>query len=226
MRINLHLSPNTEPVPFDYQRSLVGAFHGWLGENDLHDDLSLYSLSSLQQLRRARYTTNREKTGLIFPYGAKMFISSPLLELHQAAVKGIFDRQYIRWGMRVQRVHMEVTPNFGERERFLAQSPILIKRGIPDTRQTRYYFPNDPEAGDLLTETLQRKLRRLHLSEDVRVDFDATYANPKIDMITYNGIKIKATKCPVIVQGHPQAVAAAWDVGVGNSTGIGFGALV
>jgi hypothetical protein len=43
MRIYLHLTPNTEPVPFNYQRALVGTFHRWLGENELHDDISLYS---------------------------------------------------------------------------------------------------------------------------------------------------------------------------------------
>jgi len=30
----------------------------------------------------------------------------------------------------------------------------------------------------------------------------------------------------VIVEGDPRAVQFAWEVGVGNSTGIGFGALV
>ena len=41
MRIYLHLTPNTQIVPFNYQQSLVGAFHRWLGKNELHDDISL-----------------------------------------------------------------------------------------------------------------------------------------------------------------------------------------
>ena len=32
MRIYLQLTPNRETVPFNYQQSLVGAFHKWLGE--------------------------------------------------------------------------------------------------------------------------------------------------------------------------------------------------
>ncbi len=49
MRIYLQLSANREIVPFNYQQSLVGAFHKWLGENELHDDISLYSLSWLSK---------------------------------------------------------------------------------------------------------------------------------------------------------------------------------
>ena len=40
-----------------------------------------------------------------------------------------------------------------------------------------------------------------------------------------NGIKNKASICPVIVKGTSEQIAFAWNVGVGNSTGIGFGAL-
>ena len=51
MRLHLYLSPNEQPVPFDYQHYLAGAFHKWLVANDLHDQLSLYSLSWLYEGR-------------------------------------------------------------------------------------------------------------------------------------------------------------------------------
>jgi CRISPR/Cas system endoribonuclease Cas6 (RAMP superfamily) len=54
MRLHLYLSPNERPVPFDYQHYLTGAFHKWLGANDLHDRLSLYSLSWLYEGRARR----------------------------------------------------------------------------------------------------------------------------------------------------------------------------
>jgi len=218
MRIYLHTTPNTETVPFNYQASLVGAMHKWLGENEFHDELSLYSLSWFSQAKAV-------KTGLNFPRGASFFISSPDESLIQSLVTGMFGGHKIRWGMSVEEIRLKVTPDFGRRHRFLAQSPILIKRKEEGDRHHQYYFPKDPKANTFLTETLQRKLEKAGLPTDVSVAFDADYTNPIHKKIQYRQLDIKGAICPVIVEGHPRAVQFAWEVGVGNSTGIGFGAL-
>ena len=220
MRIYLRLSPNKEQVPFNYQRSLAGAFHRWLGENELHDDISLYSLSWLHGGKMSK-----DKQSINFRNGAGFFISSPLPNLHQKMVQGIFNGQHIRWGMNVKEVSLFPTPDFGIKKRFLVQTPILIKRKIEGHQQAQYYFPHDAEANQLLTETLQEKLTRFGLEESATVRFDANYNNPQIKKVQYNQLGIKATICPVIVEGDSRAVQFAWEVGVGNSTGIGFGAL-
>lgn len=225
MRIYLHLTPNTEIVPFNYQQNLVGAFHKWLGENELHDDISLYSLSWLQHLGRPRFKINKAKTGLVFPFGAEMYISSPLPDLHKKAVDGIFTDQSINWGMKVKEVRMMPTPDFGERHRFLAQSPVLIKKNIETEKHQKYFYPGDPESNGFLTETLQSKLLRAGLPTDVSVAFDGGYAKPIVKKVRYRNLDIKGAICPVIVEGDPRAVQFAWEVGVGHSTGIGFGAL-
>ncbi len=218
MRIYLKLSSNTELVPFNYQRNLAGAFHKWLGQNELHDDLSLYSLSWLEGAVPTKH-------GLNFPNGSEFFISSPLENLHTQAVKGIFNNQHICWGMYVKEVRLSPTPDFGRVKRFLAQSPILIKRKAEGEKHQRYYYPGQEHADDFLTETLRTKLRKMNLSTEVSVRFDPAYKNVKIKKIKFNNIDIKASFCPVIVEGDPRSVQFAWEVGVGNSTGIGFGAL-
>lgn len=221
MRIYLKLSPNKELIPFNYQQNLVGAFHRWLGENDLHDDTSLYSLSWLSGGKM-----RDDKKGYDFKNGATFFISAPSHELLKDLISGIFTGTHICWGMNVHEVTMRVTPSFGTEQRFVAQSPIFIKRRRGAGKGQQFYFPNDPESNTFLTETLQYKLQKAGLSTDVNVRFDSNYAKPKGKKITFNQIELKATFCPVIVSGHPEAVSFAWDVGVGNSTGIGFGALV
>lgn len=218
MRIYLQLTKNKQIVPFNYQQKIVGAFHKWLGENELHDDISLYSLSWLSKGIPTR-------GGLNFPKGSTLFISSPLKDLHKKAIDGIFNDQHINWGMKVEQVQMKLTPDFGKKQLFLAQSPILIKRKREDNPHHQYYFPNDPESNDLLTETLRSKLERAGFSTNVSVAFDASYKKPLIKKVTYRNIDIKGTICPVIVEGDERAVQFAWEVGVGNSTGIGFGAL-
>lgn len=37
MRLYFELTPNTEPVPWDYQHFLIGTLHKWLGRNELHE---------------------------------------------------------------------------------------------------------------------------------------------------------------------------------------------
>lgn len=218
MRIYFHLSPNREPVPFNYQQQLVGAFHRWLGANDWHDDLSLYSLSWLSHgtVRRG---------ALDFPTGSTFFVSAPDPELLSKLVQGVFAGQQIRWGMEVREVSIQRTPEFGNFQRFLVESPVLIKRKIEDKKQQEYYFPGDRESNALLTETFRHKLAKAGLPTTAEIRFDPDYQNPKIKKITYRNLDIKAAFCPVIVEGDPRAVQFAWEVGVGNSTGIGFGAL-
>jgi CRISPR-associated endoribonuclease Cas6 len=217
MRVSLHLTPNTEPVPFNYQPVLVGAFHHWLGENDLHDDISLYSLSWL--------TKGRSKgSALDFPDGSTFFVSAPSPDLLSGLIEGVQAGWMLRWGMQVDSITIERTPVFGDYHRFYTQSPVLIKRR--DESGNRYFYPSDAVSGQYLTETMLNKLRHANLPQEVEVSFDAAYEKPKTKLIDYKGIKIRASFCPVIVKGHPRAVQFAWEVGVGNSTGIGFGALI
>lgn len=218
MRIAIYLSPNRELVPYNYQAALVGAFHRWLGSNALHDDISLYSLSWLQGGKQVA-------GGFTFPKGGLFQISAPNAELFQQLIPNMVQGTHIRWGMEVQQANLLVTPNFGARHRFWANSPILIKRQLPEEKYQKYFFPSDPEANGYLTATLRHKLRKMGMKEEVEVAFDPTFEHPKIKKIRYKHIDIKATFCPVIVSGAPEAVAFAWEVGVGNSTGLGFGAL-
>ncbi|MEM1214856.1 MAG: CRISPR-associated endoribonuclease Cas6 [Bacteroidota bacterium] len=220
MRIYLHLTPNTSAVPFNYQQRLVGAFHKWLGENELHDDISLYSLSWLSG---GRLLSNRR--GLDFPAGAELFISSPLKTLHQQALDGIFKDAAIAWGMKVEEVRLRPTPNFGERKVFPVQSPVFIQRHLEGRPHPKYYLYHDEEADACLTETLRRKLVRFGLAEEVSVRFDRSYARAHKKLVTYRNMQLAGSICPVIIEGSPRALQFAWEVGVGNSTGIGFGAL-
>ena len=218
MRIYLHLSPNREIVPFNYQQSLVGAFHKWLGENELHDDISLYSLSWLSR-------GNPRKKGLDFPNGSTFYVSAPNPDLLSKMVTGVFEGHHIRWGMEVESVTIQRTPKFGNKHKFFAQSPILIKRKEENEKHHKYYYPTNKESNGYLTETLQQKLQKAGISSDVSVKFDPEFKKPIIKKVQYRDIDIKATICPVIVEGDPRAVQFAWEVGVGNSTGICFGAL-
>ena len=217
MRIHLKTSKNDALVPFNYHEGLVSAFHKWLGLNIIHDHISLYSLSWLNG-------GAAQKAGLNFYNGASWFISAHDLSILKQIIQGINKDPYIKYGMAVEEIVIQEEPSFKNQEKFILASPAFIKRTIED--RIKYFLYDDPSSSDLLTETFRHKLQKAALPyEEARVDFDITYSNPTTKLITYKGIKCKASLCPVIISGSPQQIAFAWNVGIGNSTGIGFGAL-
>ncbi len=217
MRIYITTSPNKLPVPFNYQQNLVGALHKWLGDNEIHDEISLYSFSWLSG-------SEKSKTGLNFRNGACWFISSPNIEFIKNIIAGIHEAPEIAFGMYVQEVTLKEVPQFGTKEHFRVASPIFIKRTIG--KQIVHYSFEDENVNQLMSETLASKLRKAGLSSlKAKVYFDLSYPKPKTKVITYKGIKNKANLCPIIIEGDSKAIQFAWEVGIGNCTGIGFGAL-
>lgn len=224
MRLHFTLSPNTETVPYDYQHQLTGRFHSWLGDNNVHDSISLYSLSWLHGGVTMR--NGQKLGGLDFPQGARWFISAHDETLLQKIADASLRDSTVCYGMKVTEIRTQRTPDFGSRFRFKAGSPILARSKEMEGRVT-HYIHTDPEADEVLTQTLCHKLDEAGLdSTSVKVQFDRTYRNAKTKLVTIKGIGNRCTVCPVIVEGSPEAVQFAWNVGVGHLTGNGFGSLL
>ena len=217
MRIHIKTTPNTEVVPFTYQKNLVGAFHKWLGYNDIHNSISLYSLSWLDNGRAIQ-------GGLSFTKGASWFITIYEDTFIKKLVNGILTLPDIAFGLKVNNITLQEVPSFKTTERFLAASPIFIKEHTESGIDFLYF--DSPKANEVLTLTLKRKLQKAGLKSDgVEVKFDTSYPKVRKKGTVYNGIRSIGSICPVIVSGTQEQVAFAWCVGIGHSTGIGFGAL-
>lgn len=218
MRIYLELSNSKQILPFNYQSLLTGAIHKWIGlANEIHDQLSLYCFSWLQN-------TITKKTGLSTTKDSYFFISAHDENLIKGIIKGILSDPEICFGIHVTDVKIVNDPSFSSIERFITASPVFIKRKFDQREQHISY--DDPSAALYLTETLQNKLKVAGISSDgMKVSFDESYPTPKTKVITYKGIGNKANICPIIIEGKPEQITFAWNVGIGNSTGIGFGAL-
>lgn len=219
MRLHLRLSRNTEAIPFNYQRLLTGCVHKWIGENNQkHGMVSLYSFSWLQNVRAGTKNLNLTRD-------SHLFFSFFEDEFAKDVIKGILDSPQMFYGIKVNDILIQDTPKFSNVERFFVKSPILIKRRMEDGKEKHFTF-SDTESNDLMTETLKTKLKTAGLNtEGVKIYFDKTYTNPKTKIITYGEIKNKANFCPVFVEGNLDQIAFAWEVGIGNSTGVGFGSI-
>lgn len=218
MRIHLQTTPNKEKIPFNYQHKLVGVLHKWLGTNDLHGKISLYSFSWLMNARP-------KGDGLDYPQGASLFISFYEDQYLKQVVRTILDDPEMCYGLSVVDITIEEQPDLTNRNQFKVASPIFIQRH--HDKKSKHYTYNDAEAGELLKETLLHKmaLAGLEPDETLTIRFDTSYPNKKIKLIDYRGIQNRVNYCPVIIEGKIETKAFAWQVGLGSSTGIGFGAI-
>lgn len=218
MRIHLRTTANTSPVPFNYQQKLVGTIHKWIGNNSIHDNISLYSFSWLNGGRKV-------DNALDFSNGASMFISFYDEKFIKQIIKTILDDPEMFCGLTVTDIMIDDEPDLEVRESFDCASPIFIKRKIEDGTIKQYNF-NDQEANSLLKETLLSKMKKVGLNDDtLEIKFDTSFNKKKLKFIRYHGIGNKASLCPVIIKAKPETKLFAWNVGIGNCTGIGFGAI-
>ena len=219
MRLHIKTTANNTIIPFDYQQKLTGVLHKWLGkDNAEHGDISLYSFSWLQN-------AVIDKEGLNFPKGARWFISLYNFQRAKDVVAKIRKEPEMFCGLAVNEVVIEETPDLSNRELFYLGSPILIKR--PDGERIIEYGFDDTLSGRLLEETLKTNMQNAGLSDDntLHIEFDLSYAKKKKKLVWYDGISNKANMCPVIIQGSNETKQFAWNVGLGNCTGIGFGSI-
>ena len=219
MRIHISTTKNTCLVPFDYQQKLVGTIHKWIGNNSIHDSISLYSFSWLNGGQKVSDALN-------FPKGATMFISFYDDVIIRKVIKSILDDPQMFCGMSVTNITIDDTPSLENQELFYCASPIFIKRKMEDGNIKQFTY-DDEQTSTLLKETLTAKMREAGLEEDEALDikFDTSYNRKRLKLIHYRGIGNKANLCPVIIKAKPETKLFAWNVGIGNCTGIGFGAI-
>lgn len=218
MRLYLQVTRNKKPISFNYQSFLTGAIHKWLGNNEHHGTLSMYSFSWFENV------STKRNAGIQLNNNSFFFISAFDEELIKKVVKGIMKDPSICYGSEVAKIQIRDTPVFTSKEKFLVGSPVFIKRRFDNSEKHITY--EDPLCNDYLTETLQKKLKAAQLPfENTQVRFDPSYSSPKTKIISYKEINNRVNICPVIIEGTPEQIAFAWNVGIGNSTGIGFGSL-
>jgi len=218
MRIFLRFGKNIRLIPFNYQSFLTGAIHKWLGiANGEHGSISLYSFSWFQNI-----IANTD--GINFTNDSYFFISAHNDEIIKKIINGVMADSSLCFGSYITDIQIAETPIFSSSHTFYCASPIFIKRKIENEEKHITFM--DSRSSEYLTETLKTRLNKAGLStEAVQVEFDASYNNSRTKLIHYKGIANKANICPINISGSPEQIAFAWNVGVGNSTGIGFGAL-
>jgi CRISPR-associated endoribonuclease Cas6 len=217
MRLHLKIISSNQVIPFDHQPLLVGTIHKWLGWNEEHGKTSLYSFSRLEGGKAT-------KEGILFKRDLSFYFSSYHVDLVKSLISGIQTDNSMFCGLSVEELVIEEDPDLSNRELFFSGSPILIKR--QNKNRIEQVLFDDSRSSLFLKETLMSKMSLVGIVDDsFDIYFDLSHPTVGTKMITYKGIKNRASWCPVIIKGKPETKLFAWNVGLGNSTGIGFGAI-
>lgn len=217
MRLHFKLSPNKESVPFAYQHFLLGTFHKWMEKNNVHNGISLYSLGWL-------HGGSSKGKNLEFSNGASWFISYWNENIGKKIIQGAMNDPAVCCGMYVEEILIQEEPDFNSQVYFNVSSPVFIRKYDSDKKAEHLTFDNI-EADHYMTETMKRKLQTANLDLPIKIRFDRNYEKAQTKLVNIKGIQSKASLCPVIIEGDPQAIKFAWNVGIGHCTGSGFGSL-
>jgi len=218
MRIYLNIKSDNCTIPFSHQHLLVGTIHKWLGWNQLHGNKALFSFSRIE---KGKSTSEGLKLGDF----CSMYFSAHDDTVIKNLIRGIQTAPTMFNKLNVTDILIQENPDFSNQNYFSLGSPVFIKRNTGDTK-TKHFIYSEKESSELLIETLKTKMKVAGISDDtLEIYFDQAYPNPQVKLIDYNGIKNRVNWCPVIINGKPETKLFAWNVGLGNSTGIGFGAI-
>lgn len=220
MKFRIYLSKNNEPVPFIYPHRLCSIFHHWLGPNDLHGMMSLYSLG---WLKGGRFSRN----GLNFEEGATWDIGIHNNDIAERLIRGLLLKDLEFYGMKIRKVmRLDPPPFENDNHRFLAGSPVMLRKVEDDGSRTHVTF-QDKDSSRILNRVIHKKAQEAKLDSANALDlqFDRNFKNAKTKLVEIKGIRNRASACPVIAKGSPEALEFLWTVGAGEMTGVGFGSL-
>lgn len=220
MRLLLDVQANGTIVPFVHQQKMVGCIHKWLGPNAWHGQSSLFSFSRLSGGKAVK-----DLKGILFDHRATFFIGASNPDFLRQILRGIQQDPEMFCGLIVQEVVIEEDPDLSKRELFYPASPILLKVKQKENRYKHLLY-QDSEANEVLTLNLQKKLLAAGIDDrDATAEFAPCEGVAKEMLVDYKGVKNKVSWSPVRIIGSPETKLLAWNAGLGNSTGIGFGAI-
>lgn len=218
MRILLLTTKNESIVPFGYQDLLAGVIHRWLGVNELHDKISLYSFSWLNGASLCKFGFNFER-------GSQWFISFHENVYLKTIIKSIQTSPEMFCGMRVTDVIIKDAPDFTYVEDFILASPILLKERHENTIKHLIY--TDENVEKLLEYSIKHKMSIANIPEDdsFKISIDRFSRMCKTKIVKIHDISNKSFYCPIHIIAKNKTKQFIWNVGLGHSTGVGFGSI-
>ena len=217
MRIILNFGPTVVPFTKPTQNYVNGVVHTILGkDNPYHDKFSNYSVSFL---RGGKLTSE----GLIYPNGGQVYISSPDNAFMSIFLMNLMNNQNIKLRdmplIKCDMTNIIVHSNYDIIEPL---SPILLKH-----ENNRITFKDENFIPLLEKQCISKLIKNGLTQADLKgfVIKPFHFENGKIQRPKINKVVNPSSHVMLLIEGAPKARKMLYEMGLGNSTGCGFGAV-
>ncbi len=242
MRFRVRLIPveSVAVVPWNYQHHLQGVLYRVLIEEQPELDELLHRSGFPSGARRFRMLTfskllpraaETSHHGLILHPPVYWLISTALEAVANALVQGLLKRAEIAVGGQqffIDQVEDQPVPDFSAgKMRFETLSPIVVSRPVTDQRgrlTKQYLAPDDPEFWQRVASNLARKADALGIEPVGSVQFKPI-GRWRSRLISVQGARVRGYEGRFVATGDPALLCLAYDVGLGERNGQGFGMI-
>lgn len=219
MRIKIEFTKNTESVPVNNQHMLNSYIHKCLGVNNkYHDAPSDYNISHL-------YGGKLKGDVLEFKDGGYIVVSSMDQEFINKMLIGTLNNQELFCGMRFAGITHINEQFYDGWNHFATLSPFIVEERAGDNK--RFLTLDEPDFQERLENYLINKLSKVDPNLDL-LDFEVVVpenSSHKVKTI-YVGTRMnKANQCQVSVFTNKKVAETLYNIGLGKSTGSGFGCI-
>jgi len=217
MRIKIKLSGTLNKLPINNQHIVNGFFHKLIGENNkYHDSFSDYNVSSL---RGGKFIGNNE---ISFKDGGYIMVSTHDMEIMQLLVIGML--KYKKFHKDINIDGFDYLPNekyYDGWNYFKTLSPILLKKN------NTFSTINDKDFVENLKNQTIRKLKAINSKINLNAFDIIIKKHPahKVKSVLIKNVINHATQCQLDIKCTKEVAQLLYDVGIGNSTGSGFGMI-
>ena len=213
MIINIILTQPTSKVPVNNQHYINGYFHKLLGENNKwHDSFTDYAVSSLQG-------GHLVDGYLVFNDNPFITISSENQEFINSVINGALSSDAEVFGMKFKTLDFKDYNVNQYYDKVYTISPILIKK------DGKKISVRDEEFLDTLTNNCKAKLKHKGIVDDTFKLEIRNLEKAKVKKIMVGDVFNICSMVSLVVYGKKKTRSTLYNMGLGNSTGCGFGTV-
>lgn len=245
MRIKINFSANTSEVP-NNNKVVLEYVHRCLGrDNKYHDQRSEYSISQMYGGELCKNDTNL----LNFPNGGYFTVSSQDKDFINKFLLGLINNPEISYGIKFKNIQHIQEDFMDGWNHFATLSPFIIKKILGKdvysfmTLKGQYkrngtkWFCEEPEGynfQDVVQAYLINKLSKIDPTLDLSsfmVKIDELDKNKvkhnkhKVKVVYVKNVLNFANQCQVSIFCSKKIAEMLYNIGIGQSTGAGFGAI-
>lgn len=222
MRIIIKFTENKVPVPINNQSDVNYYIHKCLGENNkYHDTKNDYCISSLYGGK-----LDDDKIHLSFNNGGYIAITSKNEEFINDIIGGVMSNTELKWGMEFKMFDFIKEEFIDGWNHFATLSPFIIKK-YTDKKNYTFSTLNDSDFADVVKTHMINKLKKIYDGISL-IGFDVVIRNHpshKVKKIMVKNVINKANQCQVDIFCASSVAEKIYNLGIGQSTGCGFGTI-